>query len=48
MGLLNAATGQAVPGSAGIRHDNVVTRLDLVGGHWLVQFQLVEAVPCTP
>jgi len=48
MGLLNAATGQPVPGSAGIRHDNVVTRLDLVGGHWLVQFQLVEAVPCTP
>jgi len=47
MGLEYAATGQPVPGSAGIPRENVVTRLDLVGGHWLVQFQLIEDVPCT-
>jgi hypothetical protein len=48
MGLLNVATGQIVPGSAGLPRENVVTRLDLVEGHWLVQFQLVEEVRCTP
>ena len=48
MGLMNVATGQIVPGSAGVPRDNVVTRLDLVAGHWLVQFQLIEDVPCTP
>jgi hypothetical protein len=48
MGLMDLATGQIVPGSAGVSRDNVVTRLDLVGGRWLVQFQLVEDVPCTP
>jgi hypothetical protein len=48
MGLINVATGQIVPGSPGVPRDNVVTRLDLVGGHWLVQFQLVEDVPCAP
>lgn len=47
MGLEHAATGQVVPGSAGIPRENVVTRLDLVGGHWLVQFQLIEDAPCT-
>jgi hypothetical protein len=46
MGLEYAATGQAVPGSAGIARENVVTRLDLVGGRWLVQFQLIEDTPC--
>ena len=46
MGLEYAATGQPVPGSAGIPRENVVTRLDLVGSHWLVQFQLIEDVPC--
>jgi hypothetical protein len=48
MSLTDVATGQIVPGSAGVPRDNVVTRLDLVGRHWLVQFQLVEDVPCTP
>ncbi len=46
MGLMRAATGEIVPGSAGVPHANLVTRLDLVGGHWLVDFQLVEDVPC--
>ena len=48
MGLDNSITGLIVPGSAGIARDNVVTRLDLVHGRWLVAFQLVEGVPCTP
>jgi hypothetical protein len=48
LGLMNVATGEIVPGSPGVPRDNLVTRLDLVGGHWLVQFQLVEDVPCTP
>jgi hypothetical protein len=46
MGLENAATGRVVPGSAGIQHLNLVTRLDLVGGRWLVQVQVIEDVPC--
>lgn len=45
-GLENAATGQVVPGSVGIRDLNLVTRLDLVGGRWLVQSQVIEDVPC--
>ena len=48
MGLAYQATGQGVPGSAGLSELNVVTHLVLTGGHWLVQFQLVEDVPCTP
>jgi hypothetical protein len=48
MGLIDAMTGEIVPGSGGVRRDNLVTRLDLVGGHWLVQYQLVEDVRCTP
>ena len=48
MGLDNARTGQMVPGSAGVRRDNLITRLDLVRGHWLVAFQLVEDAPCSP
>lgn len=47
MGLEYAATGGPVPGSAGIPQENVVTRLDLTAGRWLVQFQLIEDVPCT-
>jgi hypothetical protein len=47
MGLSNSITGQTVPGSAGLANDNVLTRLDLVHGHWLVAFQLVVDVPCT-
>ena len=46
MGLDNAATGQVVPGSVGIPHLNLVTRVDLVGGRWLVQVQVIEDVPC--
>jgi hypothetical protein len=48
MGLENAATGQALPVSAGVQHANLVTRLDQVAGHWLVESQLPEAVPCAP
>jgi hypothetical protein len=48
MGLKNAASGQAVPGSPGVAHDNLVTRMELARGHWLVQSQLPEAVPCVP
>ena len=48
MGLAYQATGQVVAGSAGIAELNVVTHLDLAGGRWLVQFQVVEDVPCTP
>lgn len=47
MGLAYQSTGQLVPGSAGVSELNVVTRLDLAGGRWLVQFQLIEDVPCT-
>ena len=46
MGLQVAATGQLVPGSAGVTDANLVTRLDLVRGHWLVESQLPEDVPC--
>jgi len=45
-GLANVATGQLVPGSAGIPDLNIVTRLDLVSGRWLVAFQVIEDVPC--
>jgi hypothetical protein len=48
MGLENAATGQAVPGSAGVPDANLVTRLDQVAGHWLVESQVPESVPCAP
>ena len=48
MGIENAATGQALPGSAGVRDANLVTRLDQVAGHWLVESQLPENVPCAP
>jgi len=46
MGLEDAATGQAVPGSAGVQHADLVTRLDRVAGHWMVESQLPEGVPC--
>ena len=48
MGLENAATGQALPGSAGVPDANLVTRLDQVAGHWLVESQLPEGVSCAP
>ncbi|HXW87464.1 MAG TPA: hypothetical protein VEJ42_04330 [Streptosporangiaceae bacterium] len=47
MGLAYQSTGQLVPGSAGVSELNVVTHLELTGGRWLVQFQLIEDVPCT-
>jgi hypothetical protein len=46
--LVDIVTGELVPGSSGTSRANVVTRLELAGSHWLVQFQLVEDVPCTP
>ena len=48
MGLENATTGQTVPGSVGVARTNIVSSLELVQGHWLVQFQLPEDVPCAP
>jgi hypothetical protein len=48
MGLDYQATGQLVPGSAGSPELNIVTHLAFVDGRWLVQFQLVEDVPCAP
>ena len=47
MGLKYAATGQMVPGSGGTPEMNLITRLDLAGGRWLVQFQVVVDEPCT-
>lgn len=47
MGLKYATTGEVVPGSEGSPDMNLITRLDLVGGHWLVQFQVVVGQPCT-
>lgn len=48
MGLQNAVSGRAVPGSSGVAHDNLVTRLELTRGQWLVESQLPEDVPCVP
>ena len=48
MGLEDAATGQVLPGSAGVQHANLVTRLEQVAGHWLVESQVPEDVPCAP
>jgi hypothetical protein len=48
LGLMDLATHEIVPGSTGVPQDNLITRLDLVGGHWLVQYQLVEELPCMP
>ena len=48
MGLQYAASGQTVPGSSGVGHDNVVTRLELTRGRWQVESQLPEDVPCVP
>lgn len=47
-GLAYASTDQIVPGSLGIPDDNLVTRLNLVRGHWVVYVQTVEDVSCTP
>lgn len=47
MGLKYASTGQPVPGSAGTVDMNLITRLELVRGHWLVKFQVVVDKPCT-
>jgi len=48
MGLEYAASGQTVPGSSGVAHDNVVTRLELARKRWQVESQLPEDVPCAP
>jgi hypothetical protein len=48
MRLQYAASGQTVPGSSGVAHDNVVTRLELVRGRWQVESQLPVDVPCAP
>jgi hypothetical protein len=47
-GLAYASTDQIVPGSLGIPHDNLVTKLNLVRGHWVVYVQTIEDVSCTP
>lgn len=46
MALVDIVTGEIIPGSSGTPRANVVTRLEMTGGHWLVQFQLIEDVPC--
>ena len=46
MGLHDATTGQAVPGSAGTATANLVTQLRQINGRWLVVSQLPEDVPC--
>ncbi len=48
MGLAYQATGAVVPGSSGTPELNIVTHLALADGRWLVEFQLIEDVPCTP
>jgi hypothetical protein len=47
-GLEYASTGEIVPGSLGNTEDNLVTRLNLVRGHWMVWVQTIEDVPCAP
>jgi hypothetical protein len=47
-GLEYARTSQIVPGSLGLPDQNIVTRLNLVHGHWVVAVQTVEDVPCRP
>jgi len=47
-GLAYASTGQIVPGTLGTAEDNLVTRLDLVRGHWVIAIQTIEDVPCAP
>jgi hypothetical protein len=46
-GLEFAGTGQIVPGSLGTVDDNLLTRLNLVDGHWVIGVQTVEDVPCS-
>lgn len=48
MALVDSASGQIVPGSTGTTRANFVTHLDCVSGHWLVQFQVLEDMPCVP
>jgi hypothetical protein len=45
-GLAYSGTGQVVPGTLGSPDENLVTRLNLVSGHWLIGIQTVEEVPC--
>jgi hypothetical protein len=47
-GLAYASTDQIVPGSLGVADDNLVTRLNLVRGHWVVDVQTIEDVSCAP
>jgi hypothetical protein len=47
-GLEYAGTSQIVPGSLGTVDDNLLTRLNLVGGHWVIGVQTLEDVPCSP
>ena len=39
-------SGQVVPGTLGSPHENLVTRLNRVDGHWLFGIQTIEDVPC--
>jgi hypothetical protein len=47
-GLAYSGTGQVVPGTLGSPDENLVTRLNLVNGHWHIAVQTVEDVPCKP
>jgi hypothetical protein len=46
-GLEYAGTGQIVPGTLGTVDDNLLTRLNLVDGHWVIDVQTIEDVPCS-
>jgi hypothetical protein len=48
MSLVRSSDNRTVPGSSGTQHDNVVTKLTFAHGHWLVEYQLVEDLPCEP
>lgn len=47
-GLEDDKTGQLIPGSLGVKDQNIVTRLNLVHGRWLIGLQTIEDVPCKP
>lgn len=47
-GLAYASTGQPVPGTLGTPDEDIVTRLNLVRGHWMVAVQTVEDLACKP
>jgi hypothetical protein len=47
-GLENDMTGKLIPGSLGVKDQNIITRLNRVHGQWLIGLQTIEDVPCKP